>query len=179
MWRHVALCTLWDTIKATDQGCAATPPAEGFLCNTGRKRNEEVLEMWPGDRVGRRKVSKLKWQSVMEETFDLRETTSGELWIHLYCEAAGFERLESVLERLVSKPQRFREALSEIPPPHFFQTGSLFQFKSIWGELFLFFVIARLQKKGVLESRICKICLFSHFVATNPKCGYLTSWEWD
>lgn len=102
MWRHVALCVLRDTMKATDQGCAATPPAEGFLRNTGGKPNEEVLEMWPGDRAGRRKVSKLKWQSVMEETFDLRDTTSGELRMLLYCEAARYTRLESISQRLVS-----------------------------------------------------------------------------
>ena len=61
MWRNAALCMLRDTIKpsASDQGRAVTPPAESDLCNMGTKCNEEVLEMWPGGGLGRRKVSEL------------------------------------------------------------------------------------------------------------------------
>lgn len=55
-------CMLCGTTKpsVTDQGCAVTPPAERVLCNMGGGCNEEVL-MWPGERLGRRKVSGLKW----------------------------------------------------------------------------------------------------------------------
>lgn len=59
MQRNGAVGMLCDTIKPSvkDQGYAVTPPAECILCNMGNKCYVKVLELWPGERLGRRKVS--------------------------------------------------------------------------------------------------------------------------